>query len=149
MNIALFTDTFTPEINGVVSSIVTLKTELELHGHNVYVVTTHSNLLEVEYKDNVLRLPGIELKQLYGYILTSPIHFTCLNKIKEMNLDLIHAHTEFGVGIFARIISRYLSIPLVSTYHTTYEDYTHYVNKFNLESVEKAAKKAVTRLTLR
>ena len=47
MNIALFTDTFTPEINGVVSSIVTLKTELELHGHNVYVVTTHSNLLEV------------------------------------------------------------------------------------------------------
>ena len=144
MNIALFTDTFTPEINGVVSSIVTLKTELERHGHNVYVVTTHSNLLEVEYKDNVLRLPGIELKQLYGYILTSPIHFTCLNKIKEMNLDLIHAHTEFGVGIFARIISRYLSIPLVSTYHTTYEDYTHYVNKFNLESVEKAAKKAVS-----
>ena len=81
MNIALFTDTFTPEINGVVSSIVTLKTELERHGHNVYVVTTHSNLLEVEYKDNVLRLPGLELKQLYGYVLTSPIHFTCLNKI--------------------------------------------------------------------
>ena len=143
MNIALFTDTFTPEINGVVSSIVTLKTELERYGHNVYVVTTHSNLLEVEYKDNVLRLPGLELKQLYGYVLTSPIHFTCLNKIKEMKLDLIHAHTEFGIGIFARIVSRYLSVPLVSTYHTTYEDYTHYVNKFNLDSVEKAAKKAV------
>ena len=147
MNIGLFTDTYSPEINGVVSSIVTLKTELEKHGHTVYVITTHSSLLEVEYKDRILRLPGIELKQLYGYIMTSPIHFTCLNKIKEMKLDVIHAHTEFGVGIFARIVSRYLSIPLVSTYHTTYEDYTHYVNVFHLDPVEKAAKKAVSSLS--
>ncbi len=147
MNIGLFTDTYTPEINGVVSSIVTLKNELEKHGHTVYVVTTHPNLLEVDYRDRVLRLPGLELKQLYGYVMTSPIHFTCLNKIKEMKLDLIHAHTEFGVGIFARFVSRYFSIPLVSTYHTTYEDYTHYVNVFNLESVEKAAKKAVSSLS--
>ena len=147
MNIGLFTDTYTPEINGVVSSIVTLKNELEKHGHNVYVVTTHPNLLEVDYKDNVLRLPGLELKHLYGYVMTSPIHFTCLNKIKEMKLDLIHAHTEFGVGIFARFIARYFSIPLISTYHTTYEDYTHYVNVFNLDTVEKAAKKAVSSLS--
>ncbi len=147
MNIGLFTDTYSPEINGVVSSIVTLKNELEKNGHTVYVVTTHSNLLDVEYKDRVLRLPGVELKQLYGYIMTSPIHFTCLNKIKDMKLDLIHAHTEFGVGIFARLVARYLSIPLVSTYHTTYEDYTHYVNVFHLDPVEKAAKKAVSSLS--
>ncbi|MBP3399454.1 MAG: RecX family transcriptional regulator [Erysipelotrichaceae bacterium] len=147
MKIGLFTDTFTPEINGVVSSIVTLRHELEKQGHTVYVITTHPNLLEVQYKDNVLRLPGIELKKLYGYVMSSPIHFTCLNTIKKMELDLIHAHTEFGIGIFARIVSRYLSIPLVSTYHTTYEDYTHYVNVFHLDSIEKAAKKAVSTLS--
>ena len=27
------------------------------------------------------------------------------DKIKKMNLDVIHVHTEFGVGIFARIVS--------------------------------------------
>ena len=147
MKIGLFTDTYTPEINGVVSSIVALKNELEKNGHTVYVVTTHPNLLDVEYKDHVLRLPGIELKKLYGYVMSSPIHFTCLNKIKEMDLDLIHAHTEFGIGIFARIVARYLSVPLVSTYHTTYEDYTHYVNVFNSDTVEKVAKKAVSSLS--
>lgn len=147
MKIGLFTDTFTPEINGVVSSIVTLRHELEKQGHTVYVITTHPSLLEVEYKDNVLRLPGIELKKLYGYVMSSPIHFTCLNTIRKMNLDLIHAHTEFGIGIFARIISRTFSIPLVSTYHTTYEDYTHYVNVFHLDSVEKVAKMAVSTLS--
>ncbi|MFQ8584592.1 MAG: glycosyltransferase [Holdemania massiliensis] len=40
-----------------------------------------------------------------------------------------------------------LQIPIVSTYHTTYEDYTHYVNVFNLESVDKVAKKAVSSLS--
>ena len=35
MKIGLFTDTFTPEINGVVSSIVTLRHELEKQGHTV------------------------------------------------------------------------------------------------------------------
>ena len=64
-----------------------------------------------------------------------------------MELDVIHAHTEFGVGIFARIAAKMLQIPIVSTYHTTYEDYTHYVNVFNLESVDKVAKKAVSSLS--
>ena len=41
MRIGLFTDTYTPDINGVVSSIVTLQRELEKNGHDVYVITNH------------------------------------------------------------------------------------------------------------
>lgn len=147
MRIGLFTDTYAPEINGVVSSIVLLQHELEKNGHEVFVVTTGNNLFETERQGNVLRLPGVELKQLYGYVLTSPIHFSAMNDIEAMHLDLIHAHTEFGVGIFARLVARKLNIPLVSTYHTTYEDYTHYVNPINSKSVDKLAKKAVANLS--
>ena len=147
MRIGLFTDTYLPDVNGVVSSIVTLQQELEKNGHAVYVITTHPGLLQVQREGNVLRLPGVELKSLYGYVLTSPIHFAVLKDIREMELDVIHAHTEFGVGIFARIAAKMLQIPIVSTYHTTYEDYTHYVNVFNLESVDKVAKKAVSSLS--
>lgn len=147
MRIGLFTDTYLPDINGVVSSIYTLQLELEKNGHDVFVVTTHPGLLQVQREANVLRLPGVELKNLYGYVLTSPIHLAVLRDIREMELDVIHAHTEFGVGIFARIAAKMLNIPLVSTYHTTYEDYTHYVNVFNLESIDKVAKKAVGSLS--
>ena len=35
MRIGLFADTYTPEINGVVSSIVTLQEGLEAAGHEV------------------------------------------------------------------------------------------------------------------
>ncbi|TFG82505.1 MAG: hypothetical protein E4G74_02575, partial [Erysipelotrichales bacterium] len=147
MRIALFTDTYLPDINGVVSSIVTLQKELEKNGHEVFIVTTHSSLLRTSYEHNILRLTGVELKALYGYVLTSPIHIWALNTIRDMKLDIIHAHTEFGIGIFARIVARLLKLPLVSTYHTTLEDYTHYVNIFNLKSFEKFARKSVSRLT--
>ena len=41
MRIGLVTDTYTPNINGVVSSIVTLQKELEALGHEVFVITNH------------------------------------------------------------------------------------------------------------
>ncbi len=147
MRIGLFSDTYAPEINGVVSSIVTLQQGLEALGHEVYIITTNNSIMKLSYEDHVLRLPGIELKKMYGYVLSSPIHIRAQKVVKEMNLDIIHAHTEFGIGIFARILSHQLVLPLVITYHTTYEDYTHYVNVFNSKQFEKIARKTVSKLS--
>lgn len=68
-----------------------------------------------------------------------------LKIIKKWNLDVIHSQTEFGVGTFARIVSKQYNIPLVHTYHTMYEDYVHYITHgyFN-----KSSKKIVEYLTL-
>lgn len=147
MRIGLFTDTYTPDINGVVSSIVTLQEGLQELGHEVFVITTHAKLITTKFEDNVLRLPGIEIKRMYGYVLTTPAHFLAYNHVKSMNLDVIHVHTEFGVGIFGHIMGSMLKLPIVSTYHTTYEDYTHYVNIFNSKTVERLAKKTVMKLS--
>lgn len=145
MKIGLFSDTYLPEINGVASSVHILRKALEAKGHTVFVITTKS--VEKEDDEFVMRLSGIELKKLYGYVMTSPINLQAYSKIKEMKLDLVHVHTEFGVGIFARYVAKKQGIPLVSTYHTTYEDYTHYVNVVNSEIVDKFVKKAVARLS--
>ena len=40
-----------------------------------------------------------------------------------------------------------LGIPLVSTYHTTYEDYTHYVNFIHSRTVDSYAKKGVAKVS--
>ncbi|MEG0506575.1 MAG: RecX family transcriptional regulator [Longicatena sp.] len=143
MRIGLFTDTYTPDINGVVSSIVTLQKELEEHGHDVFVITNHK-AISMKKEGNILRLPGLELKWLYGYRLSTPYHFSARDEIRKMNLDIIHVHTEFGVGMFGRIVARNLNIPVVSTYHTMYEDYTHYFNRFDIEEVEKVSRKVVS-----
>ncbi|MBQ1512629.1 MAG: RecX family transcriptional regulator [Erysipelotrichaceae bacterium] len=143
MRVALFTDTYLPDINGVVSSIELLRKKLEEKGHEAYVVSTRPGLFKVKKEGRIIRLPGIELKSLYGYKLASPAHMLVLDELEEMNFDLFHVHTEFGVGIFASIAAKQLHIPLVRTYHTTYEDYTHYVNVLHVESFDKVAKKLV------
>lgn len=147
MRIALFTDTYLPDVNGVVTSIELLRKELEKAGHEAYVVCTYPGLMKIKHEGKIIRLPGIELKQLYGYAMASPIHYLFIDDIKKLNFDLIHVHTEFGVGIFAGIVAKQLHIPLVRTYHTTYEDYTHYINFTHLESIDKLAKKAVSAIS--
>lgn len=147
MRIGLFSDTYLPDINGVVTSIETLRKGLIEEGHEVFVVANHSSILSVKYEDNVLLLPGIELKFLFDYNLSGPMNFRGYEIVKSMNLDIIHVHTEFGVGIFARICANQLDIPLVYTYHTTYEDYTHYVNLFNSSMIDSVAKQAVAKLS--
>jgi 1,2-diacylglycerol 3-alpha-glucosyltransferase len=147
MKIGLFTDTYLPDINGVATSIKTLEDELVKLGHEVYIITTKPEFSKSELNDRVLRLPGLELKFLYGYVLGTPFQISAYNIIKSLELDIIHAHTEFSIGIFARICSRLLSIPLISTYHTTYEDYTHYVNLINSDIIDNMAKTVVAKLS--
>ena len=143
MRVALFTDTYLPDINGVVSSIELLRKKLEEKGHEAYVVSTYPGLFKVKKEGRIIRLPGIELKGLYGYKAASPAHLLVLDELENLNFDLFHVHTEFGVGIFGSIAAKQLHVPMVRTYHTTYEDYTHYANFLHMESFDKVAKKLV------
>ena len=130
MRIGIFTDTYPPYINGVSTSIVSLEKALKAKGHEVYIVTVNSENLTYKYEDDdhIIRIPGIPTG-IYDYRLTGIYPLRAINKIKKWNLDIIHSHTEFGVGTFARIIAKQFNIPLVHTYHTMYEDYVHYITK--------------------
>ncbi len=139
MRIGIFTDTYKPQVNGVVSSIVTLEKELRKKGHKVYIITTSDpDVTEVE--PNVLRLPSLEFKPLPQYRLGMLYSPRIIRKIRALRLDLIHSQTEWGVGTFSRFAAKQLHIPLVHTYHTLYEYYTHYITKgyFNRSSKKLA-----------
>ncbi len=137
MRIGLFTDTYSPHINGVATSILMLEHALRKIGHDVYVVTVNNDILSYDFGDsNVIRIPGIPTG-IYDYRLSGIYPIKAINKIKKWNLDIIHSHTEFGIGTFARIIARQLDIPIVHTYHTMYEDYVHYITKGHFDATSK------------
>ena len=145
MRIGIFTDTYPPYINGVSTSIQMLEKALKRKGHQVYIVTVNTKNMKYEYEKNgkVIRIPGIPTG-IYDYRLTSIYPVRLINKIKKWNLDVIHSHTEFGVGTFARIISKQFDIPLVHTYHTMYEDYVHYITHGHFD---RGSKKIVEYIT--
>lgn len=146
MRIGIFTDTYPPYINGVSTSVYMLKKALERKGHQVFVVTINNESLHYKFDedDTVIRIPGLPIG-IYDYRLSFIYPIRAMNIIRKWKLDVIHSHTEFGVGTFARIISRQFNIPLVHTYHTMYEDYTHYITRGYFE---KSSKKIVEYLTL-
>ena len=130
MRIGLFTDTYPPFINGVSTSIQMLENALRKKGHKVFIVTVNPDDMsyKVENNERVLRIPGIPTG-IYDYRLTTFYPIKAVNIIKDWNLDIIHTHTEFGIGTFARVIGKQFDIPVVHTYHTMYEDYIHYITK--------------------
>lgn len=59
MNIGLFTDTYAPQVSGVVSSIQTLRQQLIDHGHRVYIFTsTDPNVPKEVLEPDVYRFPS-------------------------------------------------------------------------------------------
>jgi len=146
MKVAIFTDTYSPDINGVVTSVRILEDELIKHGHQVYIVTSSDNKL-ISREDNLIRLPGIQIKKLYNYNFSGFYSSKAIRYLEELNLDVIHTQTEFGVGMFARIAALSLDLPLVYTYHTMYEDYTHYLTRYTRGLFEKTMQKTIAQAT--
>lgn len=149
MNIALFSDTYLPDINGVATSTHILKKELKKHGHHVLVVTTilpHDSDY-IDEDNDILRLPGIDLKKSYGYRASNIYSFKGMKELKEFQPDIIHVQTEFGIGIFGKIAGEILNVPVCYTYHTMWADYSHYIAPGNIKAVDQAAKKVIEKIS--
>lgn len=143
MKIGLFTDTYTPEINGVVSSVLMLREGLEKLGHEVWVFAPgHPEISNDD--ERVIRIPSLPLVVLPERRVASPLDIGMMSKIRELDLDVIHTHTEFGVGSFGFRAAHRYKIPHVHTYHTVWEEYTHYVA---LKLFDEPAKLTVRRFT--
>lgn len=137
MRIAIFTDTFVPDTNGGAVSSYNLFKALNDRGHYCVVVTSNPFSKEVTFIDNVLRIPGIEMKKLYGYNFAGP-NRKAHKILKKLKIDIVHVQNEAGMGIFGKSFARQQKIPYVYTYHTMYEDYTYYATKGRMETFAKA-----------
>lgn len=149
MRVGIFTESYPPLVNGVSTSILMLEHALTKLGHEVFIITVSDNKKDYSLENNghILRLPSVNLANCYDYKMTSVYPIKAVNMIKKMNLDVIHSNVEFTVGIFARVVSEQLSIPLVHTYHTNWEDYTHYITK-NKKLFDDICKKLIKYLVV-
>lgn len=127
MRIAIFSETYLPDVNGVATHVKILAEGLRKLGHEVLVVTADAKSNKNCIEDGVLHCPAITAKHIYNYSLSSPVSLPRLQIIKKFNPDIIHIHNEFGIGLSGAWIAKLLKIPYVYTLHTVYDDYIHYV----------------------
>lgn len=130
MKIGIITDSYYPQLNGVVSSIDSFTRELRSLGHKVYIFAP----LFKNYKDkdkNIFRISSFKIisSNPEVFLVPLPMPQRSYKQIFNMNLDVIHAHGNGAFSFLGCQIAKLKGIPFILTFHTVYTKYTHYFLK--------------------
>lgn len=126
MKVLITTDCYTPTVNGVVTSVLNLRKELLLRGHDVRILTLSQTTRSFS-QDGATYIGSLGAGKVYpGVRVKSALASGCIQELIAWKPDVVHSQCEFSTFFLALKISKRLKIPLVHTYHTVYEDYTHY-----------------------
>ncbi len=129
MKILITTDWYAPVINGVVTSVTQLQKELEKRGHEVRILTLSADGVRAR-KDGVYYIKSFDIGRIYPQA-RGTVHFIdpFVEELIMWGPDVIHSQCELVSFPFAKRIQARCQCPIIHTYHTVYEDYTHYFTK--------------------
>lgn len=146
MRIAFFTNCYKPLVNGVVTSISSLKEAYERKGHEAYVFAPRVKDY-VDQEKNVFRYRSVNLTSKVKYPLPIPLSFRVKKIITEFNPDIVHIHHPFLLSSVAIMYGKRLGIPKILTLHTQYEQYAHYVSPIPERLTQEAIKMIIHNLS--
>ena len=110
MKIAIATDAWTPQVNGVVRTLQSVSRELRDMGHDVSVIAP----------DQFRSIPCPGYSEIR---LAMTNHVAVGRKLDAIDPDAIHIATEGPIGLAARRYCLSRSIPFTTAYHTQFPDY--------------------------
>jgi len=122
MHIAHFTNTYKPNVNGVVRSVSTFRTGLTSLGHLVFIFAQETPPDYEEPEAFIFRYPGVNIP-IFDYSLTMPASPFVNKLLPSLKLDVIHSNHPILLGNAAADQAEKLGVPLVFTFHTSYLDY--------------------------
>jgi len=126
MKIGIITDSYYPQLNGVVIAVDNLTRELRALGHEVYIFAPFIK----NYKDkdkNIFRLSSFKvLSSEPAVFFPIPTPQKGYEKIFNIKLDIIHAHGNGAFSFLGCQIAKLKGIPFVMTFHSVHTKYTHY-----------------------
>lgn len=130
MKLALVTETFPPEINGVAMTFGIIARELGRRGHTLRVYRPRRDDLPAgeshpEYAE--IPLPGMPIPRYPLLRLGLPAYRRLRREWTQDRPDLVHVATEGPLGASAITVARSLDVPVTSSFHTNFHAYTrHY-----------------------
>lgn len=131
MKICLVTETFPPEVNGVAMTLFSLVRGLKEKGHEVQVVRPRQKSGEVS--DSGLNIEqfsvvGVPIPGYSGLRIGLPCRSTLIRLWKKSRPDVIYIATEGPLGHSALRAARHMGLPMVSGFHTNFQQYMIHYN---------------------
>lgn len=130
LKVAVVTETYPPEVNGVARSIARMVDGLVARGHHVWLMRPRQSKVdcaadELRFRESLL--PSLPIPGYPGLRLGLPSFARLLREWRRDRPDLVHVVTEGPLGLAAVIVARRLGIALTSDFHTNFDYYSrHY-----------------------
>ncbi|MDO8648093.1 MAG: glycosyltransferase [Candidatus Diapherotrites archaeon] len=127
MRIAIFTDSFLPQINGV--TIGTMKLVEELPKHEFLIVAPDGGSFSWKPKNckTVLISPSIALPTYKDYRVCFFVKHSAWKQIEEFKPDLVFCQTPFFIGKLGLKLAKKSKIPSIGYYNTLLPDFLVYL----------------------
>ncbi|MBE3593527.1 MAG: glycosyltransferase family 1 protein [Candidatus Carbobacillus altaicus] len=131
MRIALFTDTFDPEINGVARTLTRLHRALQQRGIETLVIAPEypqQSATDTLFDHSVQRNLSFPFLPYPEVRLSLPRPFYLKKKLDAFAPTLCHIATPVNLGLYGKSYCQARRIPMVASYHTHFDRYLHYYN---------------------
>ncbi len=128
IRLALFSDTYTPQLNGVTRTLERLVAAVRERGGAVRVYTT----TDPDTPDgsgltgDTWRRPSVPFWAYPHLRIAAPVLGDAYRDLRAWRPTIVHAATPFGMGLAGRACARALRVPLVSSYHTSFNEYAKF-----------------------
>ena len=124
MRIGQFSDTFLPIVDGVGRVVYHYATALARRGEECYVIAPMSDTgFRGGYPFELVEFISRELPRQKQYSTGIPqldTHYDA--RMRNVKLDIIHAHSPFIAGMEAQRLARRRGIPVIGMFHSRYYD---------------------------
>jgi len=138
MRVALFTDSYLPNTDGVVSSILAYRQGLAAEGHGMLVFAPDAP--GAKHERGVRRFPGVVFPPYPDYRM--PLFPNIPPRLlKEERIDLVHSKAMITMGLAARSAAKKASLPSLASLETMIPEGTHYVIPIRNGMVEEIGRR--------
>ncbi|ADY56268.1 glycosyl transferase group 1 [Syntrophobotulus glycolicus DSM 8271] len=136
MRIAYFTDTYLPQINGVSNTLKRLGEYLaEKEIKHMVFAPQYEEIERSQVPSPVVRFKSISVPFYPECRLSFPLYANLSRLADQFAPDLVHLTDPLGIGLAGLRYARERGIPIVSSFHTNFDDYLKYYNLEYLENV--------------
>ena len=131
LKVALFTDTYLPTVDGVVTSVLTTRRQLEADGHEVVVFAPEDPRRRGVREAGTIYVRAREFRSYPGYRLAM-FPGREVDLVKDLGIDVIHSHGVGFVGVKGLWSAWQAKVPIVQTFHTMIQDTIPFYSPFGL-----------------
>lgn len=139
MRIAIFTDTYPPDKNGVSMSIDSFTRLMSAEGHEFMIFCPKKGLHRDKKQSNITikRYASITAPSNKDSKISLPFIWSAVKDLRDFKPDVVHIQTPLGIGAAGIWATKILKMKNIQTYHTYIPDFLVYFSPKMILGIDK------------